>query len=87
MAAILKAVSHLRFCNFCFARMSQTYLSNFIRMRRKLTELLQFKFFKMAAAVIFDSIIVTFDPKSNVYASVSIYSSKSVSMSLDYTEI
>jgi hypothetical protein len=44
-AAILKAVGHLRFCIFDFGRKSQNYLSNFIGIGRKLTELLQFAFF------------------------------------------
>jgi hypothetical protein len=53
-AAILKAVGHFRFCIFDFDRKSQTYLSNFIGIRRKLTKLLQFEFFHMAAATILD---------------------------------
>jgi hypothetical protein len=44
-AAILKAVSQFRFSIFDFDGKSQTYLSNFIGIRRKLTELLQFEFF------------------------------------------
>jgi hypothetical protein len=42
-AAILKAVGHFRFRIFDFGRMSRTYLSNFVGIRRKLTELLQFE--------------------------------------------
>jgi hypothetical protein len=56
-AAILKVVGHFRFCIFDFGRMSRTYLSNFMGIRRKLTELLQFLFFKMAAAAILDLMI------------------------------
>jgi hypothetical protein len=56
-AAILKAVGHFRFRIFDFGMMSQTYLSNFIGIRGNLTELLQFWFFKMAAATILDLII------------------------------
>jgi hypothetical protein len=41
----------------------------------------------MAAAAILDLMMVTFDPKSNVYALVSTYSSNFVSISLDLTEI
>jgi hypothetical protein len=41
-AVILTAVGHFRFRIFDFGRMSQTYLSNFIEMGRKLIELLQF---------------------------------------------
>jgi hypothetical protein len=44
-AVILKVVGRFQFCIFGFDRMSQTYLSNFIGIRRKLTELLQFEFF------------------------------------------
>jgi hypothetical protein len=44
-AAILKAVGQFWFCIFDFDRESGTYLSNFIGIRRKLTELLQFEFF------------------------------------------
>jgi hypothetical protein len=43
-AAILKALGHFRFCMFDFGGKSQTYLSNFTGIRRKLTELLQFEF-------------------------------------------
>jgi hypothetical protein len=54
-AAISKARSVTSgFALFDFDRMSQTYVSNFIGIRRKLTELLQFYFFKMAAVAIFD---------------------------------
>jgi hypothetical protein len=56
-AAILKAVGHFRFCIFNFGRKSRTYLSNLIGIRRKLTELLQFEFFQMAAAAILDLMI------------------------------
>jgi hypothetical protein len=42
-AAILKSVGHFRLCISDFDRMSRTYLSNFIGIRRKLTELLQFE--------------------------------------------
>jgi hypothetical protein len=56
-AAILEVVGHFRFYIFDFDRMTRTYLSNFIRMRRKLTELLQFFFFKLAAAAILDLMI------------------------------
>jgi hypothetical protein len=45
VAAILKAVGHFWFCIFDFGRKSQTLLSNFTGIRRKLTELLQFEFF------------------------------------------
>jgi hypothetical protein len=44
-AAILKAVGHFRFGIFDFEWKSQAYLSIFIGIRRKLTELLQFEFF------------------------------------------
>jgi hypothetical protein len=44
-AAILKAVGHFRCCIFDFDGKSQTYLSNFIGIIRKLTELLQVEFF------------------------------------------
>jgi hypothetical protein len=44
-AAILKEVCHFRFCIFDYSRKSQNYLSNFIGIGRKLTELLQFEFF------------------------------------------
>jgi hypothetical protein len=44
-AAILKAVGHFRYCISEFGRMSRTYSLNFIGIRRKLTELLQFEFF------------------------------------------
>jgi hypothetical protein len=44
-AAILEAVCHFRFCIFDFGRKSQNYLSNFIGIGGKLTELLQFVFF------------------------------------------
>jgi hypothetical protein len=44
-AALLKAVGHFRFCIFDFDRKSRTYPSNFIGIRRKFTELLQFEFF------------------------------------------
>jgi hypothetical protein len=44
-AAILKAVGHFRFGISDFELKSQTYLSIFIGIRRKLTELLQFEFF------------------------------------------
>jgi hypothetical protein len=57
-AAILKAVGHFRFGIFDFEWKSQTYLSIFTGIRRKLTELLQFEFFqKMAAAAILDLMI------------------------------
>jgi hypothetical protein len=44
-AAILKSVGHFQFCIFDFGRGLGTYPSNFIGIRRKLTELLQFEFF------------------------------------------
>jgi hypothetical protein len=44
-AANLKVVGHFRFCIFDFGRKSQNYLSNFIAIGRKLTELLQFVLF------------------------------------------
>jgi hypothetical protein len=56
-AAILKAVGHFRFCIFDFGRKSRNYSSNFIGIGRKLTELLQFEFFMMAAAAILDLMI------------------------------
>jgi hypothetical protein len=56
-AVILKAVGHFRFCIFDFGRKSQNYSSNFIEVGRKLTELLQFEFFIMEAAVILDLMI------------------------------
>jgi hypothetical protein len=57
-AAILKAVGHYRFCICDFDRMSRTCLLNFIGIRRKLTELLQFQFLlKMAAAANLDLMI------------------------------
>jgi hypothetical protein len=56
-AAIFKAVGHFRFYIFDFGRKSRTYSSNFIGIRRKLTELLQFQFFIMAAATILDLMI------------------------------
>jgi hypothetical protein len=56
-AAILKAVGHFRFCIFDFGRKSQNYLSNFIGIGRKLTELLQFDFFIMASAATLDLMI------------------------------
>jgi hypothetical protein len=80
-AAILKAVGHFRFSIFDFDGMSRTYSSNFIWIRRKLTELLQFLFFfskwRLPPSWIWWSMI--FDQKSNVYALVSIYSSNFVS--------
>jgi hypothetical protein len=51
-AAILKAVGHFWFCIFDFDVKSRTHLSNFIGIRRKLTELLQFEIFLMAAGAI-----------------------------------
>jgi hypothetical protein len=57
VAAILKAVGHFRFGIFDFEWKSQTYLSIFIGIRRKLTELLQFEFFHKAAAAILDLMI------------------------------
>jgi hypothetical protein len=44
-AAILNAAGHFRFCIFDFGWKSQNYLSNFIGIGRKMTELLQFVFF------------------------------------------
>jgi hypothetical protein len=52
-AAILKAVGHFRFCIFDFDMKSRTYLSNFIGIRRKLTDYSS-NLFIMAAAAILD---------------------------------
>jgi hypothetical protein len=44
-AAISQAVGHFRFCIFDFGWKPRNYLSIFIGIGRKLTELLQFAFF------------------------------------------
>jgi hypothetical protein len=57
VAAIFKAVDHFWFRIFDLNGESRTYLSTFIGIRRKLTELLQFEFFIMAAAAILALVI------------------------------
>jgi hypothetical protein len=56
-AAILKAVGHFWFCIFDFGWKSGNYYSNFIGIRRKLTELLRSSFSKRASAAILDLMI------------------------------
>jgi hypothetical protein len=51
-AAILKAVGHFCCCISDYGWNTRKYSSNFIGIGRKLTELLQFQFFIMAAAAI-----------------------------------
>jgi hypothetical protein len=53
-AAILKAVGYFRCCILHYGWKTRNYSSNFIGIGRKLTELLQFEFFIMAAAAILD---------------------------------